>query len=255
MGRFQRVPTLFELFGDRGTTIGNPRLKPETSLNWDIGFSFELPPHGWLDRLFLECAYFVSDADDLIVFVQNSQVSARAENIGAAEIRGHELSWSATVLHHVRFYGNYAYQDAKDTSDTFSQGNALPGRPRHEVFQALELFHIGLLICADAYTRDIAARLKSQGADILVSPAAWGPGLHGPEGEWEQRTVETGLPLIVCNRTGNDHTVSFMGAESLVVKNGKRLLAHHSERSVVLTFDWDLATMELVSKEYHKDYL
>jgi N-carbamoylputrescine amidase len=115
--------------------------------------------------------------------------------------------------------------------------------------------NIGLLICADAYTRDIAASLKSQGADILISPAAWGPGLHGPEGEWEQRTVETGLPLIVCNRTGNDHTVSFMGAESLVVKHGKRLLAHHSERSVVLTFDWDLATMELVSKEYYKDYL
>jgi 5-aminopentanamidase len=115
--------------------------------------------------------------------------------------------------------------------------------------------NIGLLICADAYTRDIAASLKSQGADILVSPAAWGPGLHGPEGEWEQRTVETGLPLIVCNRTGKDHTVSFTGAESLVVKNGKRLLAHQSERSVVLTFDWDLATMEPMSNEHHKDYL
>jgi outer membrane receptor protein involved in Fe transport len=141
VGRFQRVPTLFELFGDRGTTIGNPRLNPETSLNWDIGFSFELPLQGWLDRLFLEYAYFASDVDDLIVFVQNSQVSARAENIGAAEIRGHELSWSATALHHVRLYGNYTYQDAKDTSDTFSRGNDLPGRPRHEVFQALELFH------------------------------------------------------------------------------------------------------------------
>jgi 5-aminopentanamidase len=115
--------------------------------------------------------------------------------------------------------------------------------------------NIGLLICADAYTSDIVASLKSQGADMLVSPASWGPGLHGPNGEWEQRTVETRLPLIVCNRTGQDHTLSFVGAESLVVQNGKRLLAHHSERSVVLTFDWNLATMELISNTYHKDYL
>jgi N-carbamoylputrescine amidase len=114
---------------------------------------------------------------------------------------------------------------------------------------------IGLLVCADAYTSDIAARLKSQGADILVSSAAWGPGLHGPNGEWEQRTLETGLPLIVCNRTGKDHTLSFVGAESLVVQHGKRLLAHHSERSAVLTFDWNLAMMALISKDYHKDYL
>ena len=114
---------------------------------------------------------------------------------------------------------------------------------------------IGLLVCADAYTDDIAAALQSQGADILVSSSAWGPGFHGPDGEWEQRTVETGLPLIVCNRTGNDHTLSFAGAESLVVQNGSRLLSHHSEHSAVLTFDWNVASMELISKAFHRDDL
>ena len=111
---------------------------------------------------------------------------------------------------------------------------------------------IGLLVCADAYTSDISAHLKAQGAELLVSCAAWGPGFHGPNGEWEQRTIETGLPLIVCNRTGRDHTLSFVGAESLVVKNGKRLLAHHSARSAVLTFDWNWATMEPLSEDYHR---
>jgi N-carbamoylputrescine amidase len=61
---------------------------------------------------------------------------------------------------------------------------------------------VGILICADVYTRDIAEDLRGQGAQLLVSPAAWGPDLNGPEGEWEQRTQETGLPLVVCNRTG-----------------------------------------------------
>ena len=40
--------------------------------------------------------------------------------------------------------------------------------------------NVGLLICADAYTPAIATALKAQGAQMLVSAAAWGPGLHGP---------------------------------------------------------------------------
>jgi iron complex outermembrane receptor protein len=140
IGRFTRVPTLFELFGDRGTTVGNPTLKPEKSVNWDLGFVLELPSHGILDRVFLEYAYFASEAEDLIVFIQNSQATAQARNISAASVKGHEISWSLTAWHHLRLYGNYTFQKARDTSDTFSRGNALPGRPRHELHQALELF-------------------------------------------------------------------------------------------------------------------
>jgi iron complex outermembrane receptor protein len=142
VGRFQRVPTLFELFGDRGTTLGNPELESETSLNWDVGFAFELSQAGLLDRLFLEYAFFVNEADDLILFVQNSQTTAQARNIGSANIWGHEVSWSLTAASHLRLYGNYTFQDAADTSDTFSRGNTLPGRPRHELYQAVELFAV-----------------------------------------------------------------------------------------------------------------
>jgi iron complex outermembrane receptor protein len=141
IGRFERVPTFFELFGNRGTTLGNPDLDPERSVNWDVGLVLEVPRYGLVDRAFLEYAYFGSDADDLIVFVQTSQITARALNIGSAKIRGHEVSWSVTALGHVRLFGNYTFQDTEDTSDTFSRGNALPGRPRHELNQAVELFN------------------------------------------------------------------------------------------------------------------
>ncbi len=140
IGRFECVPTFFELFGNRGTTLGNPDLESESSVNWDIGFVLQLPRYGLLDRVYLEYAYFASHIDDLIVFVQTSQVTAEARNIGAAEIRGHEVSWSMTAWNHVRLYGNYTFQDAEDTSDTFSRGNVLPGRSRHELHQAFELF-------------------------------------------------------------------------------------------------------------------
>lgn len=140
VGRFTRVPTLFELFGDRGTTIGNPDLRNERSTNWDVGFSVELPPRGVIERLFVEYAYFGSDADDLILFVQNSQNSARAENVGGARIRGHELSWSLTAWEHLRLFGNYTYQDAVDIGRSFSRGKALPERPRHELHHGVEFF-------------------------------------------------------------------------------------------------------------------
>jgi predicted amidohydrolase len=109
---------------------------------------------------------------------------------------------------------------------------------------------IGMLICADAYSPNIAATLCAKGAQLLVSPAAWGPGLHGPEGEWELRTVETGLPLIVCNRTGRETSLDFSRAESLVIKNGQRLLSHRSSESAVLTFDLDLELMAPSSAEF-----
>lgn len=100
---------------------------------------------------------------------------------------------------------------------------------------------IGALICADAYTPDIAERLSAGGADVLISPANWGPGAWGPNGEWEQRSRETGLPLIVCNRTGRENGIDFSGAESLVIVAGERRLVHRSELPVVLTLDWDVS--------------
>ena len=78
--------------------------------------------------------------------------------------------------------------------------------------------HVGVLICADAYSPGIAQSLRTQGAQLLVSSAAWAPGLHGPNGEWERCTHNTGLSLLVCNRTGSDRTLNFIEAESVIVR-------------------------------------
>ena len=114
---------------------------------------------------------------------------------------------------------------------------------------------VGILICADAYSRGIAQHLQSQGAQLLVSSAAWAPGLHGPEGEWEQCTRDTGLPLLVCNRTGPDRTLNFAEAESVIVKGGQRLLSLRSERSAIFTLEWDVREQTLVTKDYQRTYL
>ena len=114
---------------------------------------------------------------------------------------------------------------------------------------------VGMLICADAFTSEIARTLQAQGAQLLVSSAAWAPGLHGPNGEWERCTSDTGLPLIVCNRTGPDRTLDFTKAETVVVKNGRRLLSLSSARSTIFVVEWDLETQTLATQDYQVVYL
>ena len=76
------------------------------------------------------------------------------------------------------------------------------------------------------------------------------PGFHGPDGEWERCTRDTGLALLVCNRTGPDRTLNFTAAESVIVKDGQRLLSFQAEGSTVFTIDWDLETQSLASQQY-----
>jgi 5-aminopentanamidase len=111
---------------------------------------------------------------------------------------------------------------------------------------------VGILICANAYSPGIARSLQAQGAELLVSSAAWAPGLHGPDGEWERCTRDTGRPLFVCNRTGPDRTLDFTGAESVIVQDGMRPLTFRSERSAVFTIEWDLQTQTLATQAYQR---
>jgi N-carbamoylputrescine amidase len=114
---------------------------------------------------------------------------------------------------------------------------------------------VGILVCADAYSSSIAEGLKAQGAKLLVSPAAWAPGLHGPNGEWEQRTRDTGLPLLVCNRTGPDAILDFSEAESVIVKDGRKRLSLRAARSAIFTVDWDPAAQDLATSLHQTTYL
>ncbi len=116
---------------------------------------------------------------------------------------------------------------------------------------------VGIVICADAYRNDVAGLLKDRGARLLVSPASWGPGDCGPVGEWEQRTLDTGLPIMVCNRSGWEaDDLDFTEAVSIVASGGERVLETYcGDDSAVLTFDWDLDAMAPLSGAYETHWL
>ena len=114
----------------------------------------------------------------------------------------------------------------------------------------------GILICSDAYKNEVAQKHKDQGAQLLVSLVSWGPGLCGPDGEWEQRSADTGLPIMVCNRSGaEERELDYRTAESVVAQDGRRLLTAISDRSVVLSFDWDMDSMTLLSEDFDRAYV
>ena len=98
---------------------------------------------------------------------------------------------------------------------------------------------VGMLICADACDSTLATGLQEQGAQLLISAANWAPGDYGPSGEWEACSAQSGLPMIVCNRTGVGRTLDFSGSESVVVRGGERILTLTSATPAVFLLQWD----------------
>jgi len=127
-----RVPTFLELFGERGTILGNTSLRTENSFNRDFGgyLKKELIKQVFWDS---EISFFSKNIRDLILFVPNSQFSIRPENIDSAKITGIESAQSITYNKNWRMVWNQTYQDARNVSNTtFLEGKVLPWRPRNQ---------------------------------------------------------------------------------------------------------------------------
>ncbi len=99
---------------------------------------------------------------------------------------------------------------------------------------------VGLMLCADAYTERVAGALAAAGAEILLSPAAWPPEPHGPGECWARRSAETGLPLLVCNRTGQERDgLDFGDGESAVFVGGERRFGHVGPETGIVYVEWE----------------
>ena len=75
---------------------------------------------------------------------------------------------------------------------------------------------------------------------MLLSAANWAPDRYGPWVEWERTSLDTGLPLIVCNRTGPGRNLDFRKAQSAVVVDGQRIFEHVSANPALVLLDWDV---------------
>ena len=145
IGTAYRAPTASELYFDwhhtptatRQAIInvyieGNPNLKPEKSLNFDLGFEFEK------DKTFGKLTYFHNKVDDLITTVPVETIFTpgrparilmhhRYENVTQATLQGIEFEAKQSLGNGFSLRGLYTYLDARDKI-----GVRLPNRSYHK---------------------------------------------------------------------------------------------------------------------------
>jgi predicted amidohydrolase len=103
---------------------------------------------------------------------------------------------------------------------------------------------IGFFVCADMYSPRLVEETAAHGVDLLLSAAAWAPGHHGPDGEWERASAATGRPVLVCNRTGRD-VLDFEAARSVAAVDGTIAFSHASPEPRIALVDWTPDTRRL----------
>lgn len=131
-GRYARLPSLIELYGNTGLLLGNPELKPESGINADIG-----PVLSWKNessRVWWSTAAFVSYVEDLIQY-QYGSGHARPRNLGSARILGVEGEATLELGRHFRASVAGTFSDPRNTSVVEGEnGRLLTYRPRYRVF-------------------------------------------------------------------------------------------------------------------------
>ena len=134
--RIFRMPTLNDLYY---TFIGNVRLRPEYTTQYDIGFTYAATPsNSWLKRVEVQAdAYYNNVKDKIIAMPTSNQFRWTMVNLGRVDILGVDVSASATCEFPcgLRLDGrvSYTYEQAEDVTSRANSyyGDQIPYIPWH----------------------------------------------------------------------------------------------------------------------------
>jgi len=158
-GWYVRLPTLTELFGNRGTIIGSPDLRPERGPSLDAGVvwapatAMDLGDYKRaLDRVFVEAAGFGSRPRDTIALISGIGYVARAMNVSASESYGGELVVSGRIAKTVTITANYTRLVTEQHAMEVSFNNKeLPRMPGHQAYARADVTRRALGRRADVW--------------------------------------------------------------------------------------------------------
>ena len=142
-GDIHRVPSFYELFGDRGGVVSNPNLKPERVFSWDAGVRLRMPELPMIRHVRLDIVHFENTYRDLIQWYMNNYGFVQPANVAGAYVRGMEYVWNARLFGSVSVTGNWTHQRSKvtDTVMVYHEGKRLPSRPERYATCTLEYGH------------------------------------------------------------------------------------------------------------------
>ena len=131
-----RTPTLFELFGDRGSFKGNSNLLPEEASTATLGFQYQ-------NSLFnLSSSLYRQDLENTIVAIFNSSGVGSYTNVGGAILNGFELQGSVSLLDDLSFSMQISLIDSDTSSEFVAFDNKkLPGI-YHQQYSATLLYKL-----------------------------------------------------------------------------------------------------------------
>jgi vitamin B12 transporter len=115
MSRYQRQPTLGELYGAGVLVRGNAQLRPELGVSADVGARGVLRWGDWV--LHAESSGYVRGASDLVTYVRTAQGYVVPVNVGRATVAGLELGVGARAFEHVELGCNATLLEPRDTTE------------------------------------------------------------------------------------------------------------------------------------------
>ena len=171
VGRYARLPSLYERYGNGGLVVGNPALVPERGTNADVGatFTHEGPRH----RIVLDGALFAARSADLIAFEDQGYVAGYS-NVARARTWGAELSATARALRVLQLFATGTFTDVRDaTGFPGRDGRQLPHLPRVRAYARPELRAqpVGPSASVGLYADvDVTAGRFQDGANLVALP-------------------------------------------------------------------------------------
>jgi outer membrane receptor protein involved in Fe transport len=137
VGRYARLPTLFERYGNGGFIIGNHELGPERGWNADLGAALAL--EGTPGALLLDGGLFAAQSRDLIHFEQRGPFSSY-QNVARSHTAGSELALAGRLGRFAHLFAQATVLRTRDRSGISGQhGKVLPLQPLWRAYGRPEL--------------------------------------------------------------------------------------------------------------------
>jgi vitamin B12 transporter len=142
-GWYARLPTLTEVFGDRGYLLGSPDLRPERGPSGDLGVVWAPAARlGDVDRILVEADAFAHRARDTIALITSGGFVARATNIGDTQAWGAELVASARYARTLSVTASYTrLVTTQLAGDPSTSGKPVPREPGHVLHARTDVAH------------------------------------------------------------------------------------------------------------------
>lgn len=131
LGRYFRTPSMVELFGNGYGLVSSMQLLPETADRGLISFKLDRKINSDLvSELKFQLSYGLVKAHQLIVYVENSQVSKVATNLGSALVQSRDLDLGFKVLDELYLQTGVSWFIGENRSDvSYYQGKKIPSVP------------------------------------------------------------------------------------------------------------------------------